>query len=104
MTKQLAQGDGKQTALPGHINHAVVDRYTAAHLAVGVLMGAARVPWWGATGAAVGWEIAERPLKRKFPKIFPHATQDTPANMIGDAVAMVGGWVLWQVLARRKRQ
>ena len=95
-----APGDAYRAAEPGEINHAVVDRFTIAHFAVGVLMGAGRMPWWGALAIAVGWELVERPLKRSAPQIFPHATQDTVQNAVGDAVAMMAGWVSWQVLPK----
>jgi len=89
---------GNRTAYPGEINYPPLDRFTAAHYAVGVILGAARVPWWGALIFAVGWEIIERPIKRAAPRLFPHGTQDTVPNMICDALAMVGGYTTWQLL------
>ena len=91
-------------ARPGEIDYPVVDRYTWAHFAWGVILGAARMPWWGAAGTAVGWELAERPLKRRVPQLFPaKGTQDSLQNSIGDAVAMMGGWVAWQAITSRRR-
>jgi hypothetical protein len=39
------------------------DKYTLAHYAFGVVLGAARLPWWAALAVAIGWEVVERPLK-----------------------------------------
>jgi hypothetical protein len=78
------------------INNNAVDRYTLAHFAWGVILGAARLPWWGTAGAAVGWEIIERPLKNHFPKVFPYSSQDTLANAAVDALAIMAGWGLWR--------
>lgn len=87
-----------RTARPGEINYPAIDRFTLAHYAWGVILGASRFPLWGALAFAVGWEIIERPLKRRLPRIFPHGTQDTVPNMIGDASAMLLGWATWRVL------
>jgi len=89
-------------AVRGEINYPPVDRFTAAHYAWGVIMGAARLPWWGALTIAIGWEILERPLKRAVPGAFPHSTQDTVANAVGDAVGMMAGWGTWRLLARER--
>ena len=72
------------------INGSLVDRFTLAHLAAGYVLGG----YFGVntvTAIAVAWEILERPAKRRYPQWFPHATQDTPRNMIGDVVAMRWG-------------
>lgn len=83
---------GNRTAFPGEINHALVDRYTVGHAAVGVLLGLGRAPWWLALVVALGWEVVERPLKNAFPRAFPYATQDTLGNSLLDAGAMMAGW------------
>lgn len=91
----------QRTAWPGEINHNALDRFTIGHAAVGTIMGLARAPWWVALGVAIGWELLERPLKDEFPRLFPHATQDTVANAVVDAAAMVVGWGLIQLFPRR---
>ena len=91
-------GNPGREAVAGEINYPAVDRFTAAHYAWGVILGAARLPWWGAAIFAVGWEFVERPLKRAMPKAFPHSTQDTIANATGDAIAMMAGYGTWQLM------
>ena len=83
------------------INHDPVDRFTGAHAARGVVYGVAGVPWWAAAVAAVGWELAENPLKDRYPEWFPHASHDTAANATFDALAVMGGWALGQFWRRR---
>ena len=80
------------TARPGEVNYPIVDRFTLVHAGFGALlsiMGASRNQ---ALAVAIGWELLERPLKRSMPQIFPHSTQDTILNMIGDAVANYLGY------------
>lgn len=84
MTEPLAQ--------PGEINHGAVDRYTAGHFSVGVLMGLGRISFWPTALVAVGWELVERPLKNAYPGAFPYSTQDTTTNAVADIVAMMLGW------------
>lgn len=82
------------TATPGCIDHHTVDRYTFAHAGVGAVMGLLRAPWWLAVGAAVGWEIVERPLKEAYPHLFHQATNDTMDNAVTDAAAWIMGWAV----------
>lgn len=81
-----------QTAKPGQINHATVDRFTLGHVAIGVIMGLVNVPPTWAWAVAIGWELLERPLKKNIPEIFPHPEQDTLPNAIGDIAAMLIGY------------
>lgn len=74
------------------INHQPIDRFTLGHLAMGVVLGAAGAPFPLAIGVAVGWEFAEVPLKKSFPQLFPHPSQDTLVNAVLDAVAVLVGW------------
>jgi len=80
------------------INVDPVDRFTIGPFAVGTLLGLARMPWWGAVAFAVGWEIIEDPLKDWIPGIFPHASHDSFTNSAFDAIAMVSGWAVIQLL------
>lgn len=90
--------------MANEINIAPVDRFTLAHGAIGLLAAAARIPLpWLAAGA-VAWEVAERPLKEVLPKLFPRQTQDSFENASVDALAMVGGWLLWYSLFERPQQ
>lgn len=90
-------------ARPGEINGDAFDRFTLAHLGAGVAMGALRVPMWLVVVLALGWELAERPLKRKFPGAFPHSSQDTAQNAIVDAAAVIGGATFVQLLVMRRK-
>lgn len=93
-------GNPHRTARPGEINFPAVDRFTLAHLGVGVLLGLIGLRWWAAAGTAIGWELIERPLKRRIPELFPHSTQDTLANAATDATAMMVGWGAVRLLRR----
>jgi len=89
-------------AQPGEINHASVDRYTIGHLSAGVLLGLGRAPFWLALAGAIGWEIAEHPLKNKWPKAFPASPHDTIGNAAADAAAVMLGWWLFDYWNRKK--
>jgi hypothetical protein len=87
-------------AKPGEINGDPFDRFTIGHAAIGIIFGLARVPWWVVIPFAIGWELVETPLKRRVPYLFPHASADTPANAIVDAIAMISGWAAMRVLPK----
>ena len=89
------------TALPGEINYPLVDRWTVGHAALGSVLGLIKMPAWATITIAVGWEIIERPLKNQFPDMFPHSTQDTFANSLMDAIAVIGAWGLMRSLPER---
>jgi hypothetical protein len=90
---------GDRIARPGEINGDAVDRFTLAHYAFGVMLGAGRLPWWAVPLVAIGWEALERPLKRHIPGAFPHASQDSWPNMIGDALAVIAGWATFRTVS-----
>lgn len=75
----------------------VVNQYTVGHLAVGVILGLTRVPWWGALATTATWEVGERGLKSTFPDAFPNPEQDSWANSVMDSVAVMAGWALMQL-------
>jgi hypothetical protein len=78
------------------INQAGIDRFTAGHAAIGALLGAAGVRAELAAITAIGWELAESPLKARFPQIFPHASPDSAQNALLD----VGAWMLGYMIGR----
>ena len=78
----------------GEINGDFVDRFTLAHAAGGAALGLMRTSFPTALVVAVGWELVERPLKDAYPALFPHETQDTLPNAVGDVLAVLGGWWL----------
>jgi hypothetical protein len=84
----------QRTARPGEINHAFVDPYSLAHAAVGAILGLLGLRLEALLAIAVGWELAEHVLKNMIPAIFPHPTQDTLANSIGDVLSALLGWAI----------
>jgi hypothetical protein len=89
-----------RTARPGEINHAFVDPWSIVHGLVGVVTAALGWRLGPTLLLALGWEMAEHLLKEVVPAIFPHPTQDTLANSIGDVLSTALGWTL-TTLARR---
>lgn len=87
-----------RTARPGEVNYPVVDRFTLLHAGFGALLSILGASRNQTLAVAIGWELLERPLKRSMPQIFPNSTQDTIANMIGDAIAMKLGYLAMEKL------
>ncbi len=79
-------------------NRKIFDRYTSYHVLSGVLLKKLEVPWWGALGAAVLWEMAEPSLKRSryWRGKFPDPTTDSLGNKTGDVAALMGAWYVAQ--------
>ena len=73
---------------------ALVDRYTALHVVAGALYAVLGLPWHVALALAVGWEVAEQPLKRRVPQVFPDPRYDRWANAALDAGAVMAGYGL----------
>jgi len=84
----------QRTARPGEINYAFVDPYSLAHAAVGAILGLLGLRLGGLLAIAIGWEVAEHVLKNLIPAAFPHPTQDTLANSIGDVLSALLGWAV----------
>ena len=84
----------QRTARPGEINHAFVDPYSLAHAAVGVLLGLLGLRLRAVLAIAIGWELVEHVLKNLIPAVFPHPTQDTLANSVGDILSALVGWAI----------
>jgi hypothetical protein len=87
-----------RTAVPGETNYPFVDAFTLAHLGVGALLSILGASQKQALAVAIGWELIERPMKRSMPNLFPHSTQDTIPNMVGDAVANYLGYLAMEKL------
>lgn len=85
-------------AKPGEINYPLVDRFTFAHFAIGLGYGYMEFSFWLALLLAVGWEIVENPLKYYASFMFPHGTCDTLQNVLGDVLAVLGGWAVYRFL------
>jgi hypothetical protein len=86
--------DRPPLAQPGEVNYDTFDRYTWAHLAIGVFYGALQLHLLWVFVLALGGELVENGLKAKLPFIFPHATADTLRNSVGDIAAVLAGWGL----------
>jgi hypothetical protein len=71
------------------VNDKPVDRFTLLHFLGGVALGRAGLRTRHALALGVGWEFVERPLKKKWPHLFPHPSQDSIDNAVVDS-AMVG--------------
>ena len=80
--------------MEGETNGDAFDRFTIAHAGFGALLGVLRVTPVTAAVIAVGWEFLERPLKDRFPQVFPNATQDTLQNAAGDVLGVLVGYAL----------
>ncbi len=89
----------QRTAHAGEINFAFVDPYSLLHAAVGMILGLVgmRLSWLLAV--AVGWELGEHIFKNLIPSMFPHPTQDTLANSIGDLLSALVGWAVGRRVA-----
>jgi len=84
----------QRTAHSGEINYAFVDPYSFAHAAVGAILGLVGLRLGALLAIAIGWELAEHVLKNLIPAAFPHPTQDTLANSIGDVLSALLGWAI----------
>lgn len=78
------------------------DRFSLVHMFFGAVTGYLGAGPLATGVLAVGWEVAENPLKDRFPGVFPHAEHDTLANATGDVLATMVGWAIGHSL-RGKR-
>ncbi len=76
------------------VNDPAVDRFTLGHAAVGFAYRRLGLGLGPAVFLALAWELAERPLKDRWPGAFPHPSQDSAENSLIDVAAVLGGWVL----------
>lgn len=89
----------QRTAHAGEINFAFLDPYSLLHAAVGMLLGLLGVRLVWIVAIALGWELGEHLFKDLIPGAFPHPTQDTLANSLGDVLCALGGWAIARRLA-----
>jgi hypothetical protein len=91
----------QRTALPGEINHGFVDLWSVVHGLVGVGAVVLGLGFWPTLAIAVSWEFVEHLLKDLIPAMFPHATQDTLTNAVGDVLSTMLGWFIARVYRMR---
>lgn len=97
----LCEGPGQALAAPGAINHPALDPFTLVHASVGLLGAALGLRLATTVLLAITWEIAEHLLKDCVPGAFVFPDQDTVRNAVGDVLATVAGWFLFQRARRR---
>lgn len=85
-------------AQPGDGNYAMFDVWTLGHAAFGAGLRYIGATPLEAVSLAVLWEIAEPTLKRSYPKAFPEAQIDSPANKAGDVIGWMAGYGVVYVL------
>lgn len=93
----------QRTARPGELNYAPFDRYSLVHGLVGFIAAWIGLSFWPTLGIAVAWEFAEHFLKNYFPAFFPHPTQDTLANSVGDILSTLFGWAATTAVRRQRK-
>lgn len=98
---ETAAQKSMRVARPGEPNGDFVDRFTFVHAGYGWAMHGIGVPLGATLVGAVLFEIAEREMKRRSPESFPHPTQDTIQNQVGDVLAAAVGWYVSRRLRRR---
>lgn len=82
------------------INGPLFDRFSLLHAGSGAVLRMAGAKFTTTLAVAIGWELLERPLKRRYPEAFPHATQDTVQNAVGDVFSMLLGWKIAERLTK----
>lgn len=86
----------RNVAAPGTINGDMFDRFSLLHGGFGYLCGKMGVGLTGTAIVAIGWEFVEQDLKERYPHMFPHPSQDSPINAIGDVIVAMIGWQMAQ--------
>jgi hypothetical protein len=85
-------------AVPGEINYALLDRFTLIHFGIGVGYGFLGLSFFLVVLMAIAWELVENPLKAYVPFLFPHATSDSLRNSVGDTLAVISGFLVFQAI------
>lgn len=86
-------------AIRGDTNYDAFDDWSWAHLAVGMGLGSMGASVPKAVLISALWETFEIPLKKNFPKSFPHSSLDSPANKAGDILAVALGCLIVRKVA-----
>lgn len=85
-------------------NAPIISHYTLAYAGAGAMLQRLQFKWWEAAAVAVAWEIAQRPLKRQLPNLFPAGEQqDDLLGAVVDAGAMLAGWYVTSRLEEAAR-
>ena len=93
----------QRVAGPGEINHGFLDPYSLVHVLVGAVTAIYGLGLGVAAAIAVGWEVIEHVAKNLAPAAFPHPTQDTLANSVGDVLSTALGWAIAAFVIARSR-
>lgn len=75
-------------------NQALVDPWTATHLAWGVAFGAAGLGFAATMAIEVAWELWERWGREHHPEFFRDKVQDATMNSVMDLAAAAAGWAV----------
>lgn len=75
------------------INRVPVDRYTAFHVAGGVVAGAVGLPWYVTLLGSLAFECLENGIQYRIPSIFAGSgANDSLENSVCDTLAVMLGW------------
>jgi hypothetical protein len=80
------------------INVTFVDRFTLWHGALGLALSTSRMSLPTVLLLGAVWEVVERPLKDRYPAFFPHSSQDTFINAIGDVAGVMVGYAIGRAI------
>jgi len=72
-------------------NESSVDKYSALHIATGVIFGILNFPLWFVLILAIVFELIENPLKVKV-DLFPSQKKESLRNQVFDVIFVVLGW------------
>lgn len=101
VTDAPAESPTPETTESAGVNGDTFDRFSGLHFGAGVLAGVVGIHPAIVVVAAVGWELAEDSLKEEVPEAFPHPSQDSKRNALGDVLSgsigyFVGRWLRGQ--------
>lgn len=74
------------------LNNDAFDRWSVGHAVLGFVLSKTGFNLTTTFAIAVIWEVIEPVLKDNYPNIFPHPSQDTQANKLGDIVSVIIGY------------
>lgn len=76
------------------INENLFDRYSLAHLGAGFIAKRMGLSFTLTLVCSILFEVIEAQLKTTRPELFPHPSQDTSLNLLGDNIAVMAGWYI----------